>query len=174
MEQEFSVEYILKTKEFSVFYKNATDFCDFIENYKTNDNLDFLKKTRQHLLNLYDSALSLPWVDLQSNVEYEEKLDSDKFDQAVSFINYRLDPIRYYWHVFDPTNEKDLEPVCGDLVDDLQDIYQELKFSILTFNLDKVDCKENALWQFKFSFDRHWDDHCINALSAIHFFLQNE
>jgi len=174
MKKEFSADYILNTKEFSDFYKIAVDFCDFIEKYKSKSNLDFLKNTRHHLLQLYNKALTLPWVDLQTNLEYGEKLDSDLFDKTVSFITERLGEKRYYWYVFDPTNENDLEPVYGDLVDDLQDIYQDIKFSLLTFNLDKLDCKENALWQFKFDFERHWDDHCINALSAIHFFLQNE
>jgi len=52
--------------------------------------------------------------------------------------------------------------------------YTTTKFSFMTYNLDKEDCKENALWQFKFDFNKHWGDHCINALSAIHYFLQNE
>jgi hypothetical protein len=125
-------------------------------------------------LRLYQSALDLPWVDLQSNLEYGEKLNSEEFDKVVSFIADRLGETRYYWHVFDPTKESELDAVCGDLVDDLQDIYQDIKFSFLTFNLDQKECKENALWQFKFDFDKHWDDHCINALSGIHFFLQDE
>lgn len=174
MEQQFKTEEILRTNEFTDFYKTAVDFCSFIENYHSKDKVEFLKATRIFLLKLYDKALRLPWVDLQSNIEYDDKLDSDKFEYTLSFISKRLDDARYYWHVFDPTNEKDTEAVCGDLVDDLGDIYKDLKYSIMTFNLDKQDCQENALWQFKFDFDKHWDDHCVNALSAIHFYLQNE
>ena len=174
MEQQFKTEEILKTKEFTDFYESAVDFCDFIENYSSKDKIEFLKATRIHLLKLYDNALKFQWVDLQSNIEYDDKLDSDKFDKTLIYISDRLSDARYYWHVFDPTNEKDTEPVRGDLVDDLGDIYQDLKFSVMTFNFDKQDCQENALWQFKFDFDKHWDDHCINALSAIHFYLQND
>lgn len=137
--------------------------------------MEFLKTTRIHLLKLYENALKLQWVDLQSNIEYDDKLDSDEFDKTLSYISDRLGDARYYWHVFDPTNEKNKEPVCGDLIDDLGDIYQDIKFSLMTFNLGKQDCQENAfLWQFKFDFDRHWGDHCINALRAIHFYLQCE
>lgn len=174
MEKQFSTEYIIKSTEFSDFYKIAIDFCDFIEKYQSINNLDFLKNCRHYLLQLYAKALALPWVDLQTNIEYSEKLDSNQIDKTISFITDRLGETRYYWHVFDPTNENELEPVSGDLVDDLGDIYKDIKFSILTFNLNKVDCKENALWQFKFDFEKHWDDHCINASTAIHFFLQNE
>jgi len=174
MEHHFKTEEILKTKEFTDFYKIAVDFCDFIENHPGKDKTEFLKATRLYLLKLYDNALKLQWVDLQSNIEYDDKLDSDKFDRTLLFISSRLGDARYYWHVFNPTNEKNTEPVCGDLVGDLGDIYQDLKFSLMTFNLNKLDCQENALWQFKFDFEKHWDDHCINALSAIHFYLQNE
>lgn len=174
MEEQFKTEEILKTKAFADFYNAAVEFCGFIETYNSKDKVEFLKATRTHLLKLYDDALKLQWVDLQSNIEYNDKLDSTELDNTLSYISTRLGKARYYWHVFDPTNNKDTEPVCGDLVDDLGDIYQDLKFSIMIFNLGKQDCQENALWQFKFDFDKHWDDHCINALSAIHFFLQNE
>ncbi|MFO0477640.1 MAG: DUF5063 domain-containing protein [Bacteroidota bacterium] len=174
MEQQYSIDNLIKTKEFSDFYKISVDFCEFIEKYQSKDNLDFLKNSRQNLLFLYSSALALPWVDLQTNIDYDEKINTDQFNKTVSFITDRLGETRYYWHVFDPTLENEKEPVCGDLVDDLQDIYKDIKISILTYNLNKKDCKENALWQFKFDFDKHWDNHCINALSAIHFFLQNE
>ena len=174
MEQQFNTEEILKTTEFTDFYKTAVDFCDFIENFSSKEKVEFLKATRIYLLKLYANALKLQWVDLQSNIEYDDKLDSDKFDKTLLFISERLGDARYYWHVFDPTNRVDIEPICGDLVDDLGDIYQDLKFSVLTFNLDKQDCQENALWQFKFGFEKHWGDHCINALSAIHFYLQNK
>jgi hypothetical protein len=171
---EIKAEEILESKEFSAFYKAAVDFCDFIENFKSNDKTEFLKATRTHLLNLYDKGLKLQWVELKSNIEYDVKIARDEFDQRLASIAERLEDSRFYWHVFDPTNEKDTEPGRGDLVDDLGDIYKDLKYSIMIFNLGKPECQENALWQFKFYFNKHWDDHCINALSAIHFFLEND
>jgi hypothetical protein len=32
---------------------------------------------------------------------------------------------------------------------------------------------ESAARSFKWSFDNHWGDHCINATYALHFFLQD-
>lgn len=168
------VEEILKTTEFLDFYKSATDYCNFIDNYSKQSQIDFLKIARQKLLKLYDKALDLQWVDLQSNIEYAERLDDKEFKSILSFLADKLDDKRYYWHVFDPTNHTDTEPVCGDLVDDLSDIYKDIKYSIMIYSLDREDCKENALWQFKFDFDKHWGDHCINALTGIHFILQDE
>lgn len=174
METTYTTEEIITSKEFSNFYQIATSYCEFIETYQEKSKVDFLQQTRQLLLNLYERTLKLQWVDLQSNIDFEEILDDKVFEKTLSSIADRLEDARYYWHVFEPTDHKDTELVCGDLLDDLGDIYKDLKYGIMIYNLGKKDCIENALWEFKFSFDKHWDDHCINALTGIHYYLQNE
>jgi hypothetical protein len=57
-------------------------------------------------------------------------------------------------------------------LDDLGDIYKDLQYSLRVFDLQIADSQENALWQFKFDFVKHWGEHCINALRALHFFIQ--
>lgn len=168
------VEEIIKTTEFLDFYKSATDYCNFIENYSKQTQIDYLKILRKKLLNLYEKALNLQWIELQSNITYDEKLHDKEIKSILSSLADKLDDKRYYWHVFDPTNHNDTEPVCGDLADDLGDIYKDLQYSIMIYNLEGEYSKEKALWQFKFDFDKHWGDHCINALTGIHFFLQDE
>lgn len=167
-----NVDEIIKTKEFFNFYDTASDYCNFIEDENKLSWTEFLQEVRKKLMHLYNTALELQWVELQSNIEYDEKLDN--MDSILLNIANQLDDKRYYWHVYNPVNDKDTEPVCGDLVDDLGDIYKDLKFSLMIYNLNKEDCQENALWQFKFDFETHWNDHCMNALNAVHFFLQDE
>ncbi len=168
MIEEFSTDYILNTKAFSDFYATASNFCEFIETDQAESGA-FLQQLTHYLLDLYRKALVLSWVRLDSNVEYEEKLNGDQLEETIAFIAKHLGSTRNYWHLFDPSDGSDKEPCCGDLVDDIGDIYTDLKYDLLIFNLDKPDCKENALWQFKFGFDKHWGDHCMNALAAIHF-----
>ena len=168
MNGSLKIEEILNQKKFIDFYDCARDFCAFIE--ISNNETDYINKLKIQLLKLYELGTNLPWVDLQSNVDYDDKISDIEFKRVLDNIAGKIGHNRFYWHVFDPTNEKDKEPVCGDLVDDLGDIYKDLKNSILIFNLNQLDCKENAAWQFKFDFDSHWGDHCINALNAIHFF----
>lgn len=174
MDKRLSIEQIIKTNEFSDFYQSALEFCNFIENYKAKSKVDFLKRIRYNLLCLYSAGLKLQWIDLKTNADFDEKIDDEVFKNVLKSIEDRLQDVRYYWHVFDPTTFEDKESVCGDLVDDLGDIYKDLKYSIMIYNLDRPDCQENALWQFKFDFDKHWDDHCINALATIHYYLKNE
>ena len=168
MKDSLKIEEILITQEFIDFYDNAGDFCAFIET--TKNETDYMNELKIRLLKLYELGTNLPWVDLQSNVDYDDKLSDVEFKKVLDTIANKIGEKRFYWHVFNSTNENDKQAVCGDLVDDLGDIYKDLKYSILIFNLNQSECKENAVWQFKFDFDSHWGDHCINALNAIHFF----
>ena len=72
------------------------------------------------------------------------KLEEKEFEKILFFISERLDN-RYYWHVFDPSNQVDTEPVCGDLLDDLGDIYKDLKRSILIFKPPRW-CRIRVRW----------------------------
>ena len=163
-------EEVRQTPEFAKYYEAANHFCVFLEESQHLATIRFLELIRTHLLRLYATALDMPWVDLQSNKEYDEKLSADALQIVLSTVAEQLDSARYYWHMFDPTNDLDTTPVCGDLLDDVSDIYKDLKYSLMIFDLGKEDCEENALWSLKFDFDAHWGEHCVNALYAIHFY----
>ncbi|MBK8875144.1 MAG: DUF5063 domain-containing protein [Bacteroidetes bacterium] len=105
VQKSFTTDQIILTTEFSDYYKTAFDFCDFIENYPKTTKVDFMQRARQHLHKLYDNALRLQWVDLQSNLDFEDKLHDKNIESLLNSISDRLDGTRYYWHVFDPTNE---------------------------------------------------------------------
>jgi hypothetical protein len=172
MNHPLSTDELLQTPTFAAYYQAAVDFCAFIEQKESCMPVDFLLATRPYLVRLYDTASALPWVELQSNKDYEEKLTVDTFHAALSSIAERLGEARYYWHVFDPLDDLDITPVCGDLFDDLGDIYKDIKYALMIFHLGQEECQQNALWQFKCDFNTHWDQHCVNALSAIHFYLK--
>jgi hypothetical protein len=167
-----SVKQVLRTDEFAAYYQAAVSFCAFLEERDSIGTLDFLLASQAQLLRLYATALAMPWIELQTNKEYDDKLSDESFQAILLAVAERLGKARYYWHVFDPTNDLDNEPVCGDLLDDFGDIYKNLKYTLLIFHLGQEDCEENALWQFKSDFDAHWGRHCINALMAIHFYVR--
>jgi len=166
-------EEVRQTSEFAEYHRAAEAFCEFLEGNSKLATADFLAMVRSHLLRLYTAALAMPWMDLQSNEEFEERLSADAFQAVLHSVAEQLGAARYYWHVFNPVNDRDTEPVCSDLLDDVGDIYKDLKYSLMILGLGKGECEENALWQLKFDFDAHWSRHCVNALSAIHFYLAN-
>lgn len=161
------------TKEILDFLNAARSFCSFIESLHFDSTLSFLSGTQTHLLVLYSTGKNLPCFDIKNEIENEPELSATAFNKILGFIAERI-PYRFYWHVFDPTNDSDTEAVCGDLLDDLGDIYKDIKRCILLFDAYKTANVENALYRFKFYFEHHWGDHCVNALYAIHYFLQKQ
>jgi len=164
-----SVDNITQTKGFIYFVETIKRFCVFIETHQSDNYRRFLETTQKQLIDLYTYGQTLPDFDLPAEREIEEVdiLDND-IRALLSFTKDRLrDP--FYWVVFDPTDHDDTTSVCGDLIDDLGDIYKDLKTFLIGFENEDDDVKQNALWHLKWSFDNHWNDHCINAVYAIHY-----
>jgi hypothetical protein len=163
---------LIITDSFLSFIKAVRSFCNFIENDPADDRTSFLKQAQTHLQTLYFGGQTLPLVDLNYNLDFQDLMSKPYLENILSHLEGKLNN-RFYWHVFDPAKDDDIEPVCGDLLDDLGDIYKDLKNCLLLFDKGTPAEIESAVWSFKWSFDNHWGDHCINATYALHFFLQN-
>jgi hypothetical protein len=170
---KLSVDKIIVTQEFLNFLSAARSFCTFLETKQSSAPSTFLTVIQSHLLSLYSCQNNLSLIELQKDTDIEAELLDMEMKSIMQFIGESL-PCQYYWHVFDPSIENDIEPVCGDLVDDIGDIYKDIKRSLLLFDIGSKGAQETAIWQFKFYFDAHWGDHCVNALYAIHYFLQRD
>lgn len=83
------------------------------------------------------------------------------FDIALPQIN--IDQYDRYWKVFDPYNLE--EPVSMSLIDDILDIYKDVKEGILLYERSE---QIEAIWHWKFQFEIHWGRHAINAICALH------
>jgi hypothetical protein len=167
-----TIDKIIQTDSFINFIKSVRHFCDFIEKDKAEKNVTFLRVTQTHLQSLYFGGQKLQLVDLNYDLDFEDLMTKPELEIILSSLADRLNN-RFYWHVFDPTKEDDIEPVCGDLLDDLGDIYKDLKNSLLLYDKGTPAEIESAAWTFKWSFDNHWGDHCINAIYALHYFIQS-
>lgn len=155
------------------FVNLAKNYCRFIETTSTPPFPEYLKLVQNHLLQLYLAAMQLPQIELNSETDYIHDLTVQK-DAAWKQIANTLGKYQYYWVKFNPV-ETDNEPlVCGDLTDDLLDIYSELLTDITTWELGTDDSKHIAAYNFKFNFEIHWGFHCINALYSIHYFIKQE
>lgn len=170
MTEYIPIEQILRTEQLERFIVTARHYCLLIEDKQLVSPEVFLPQTRRVLLDLYSAALSLEWVDLQSNADPEvEKIN---LPAILHLVADKTGENRFYWSVFDPTSMEETDAGCDDLLDDLGDIYQDLKYSLLLFDLQTNDGLENAVWGFKSDFTTHWGQHCINALRALHYFIQ--
>lgn len=155
------------SEHFSTFLQSARDYCDFIESAGRYSEVAFFEYTQKHLITLYINAQSLELVEVTFDSNFPPSLTKDIFLEVrtqLSNIVYS----RYYWHMFDPSEQVDINPVCGDIVDDLGDIYWDLKNAIMLYDKGSEEEVASAIWDFKFLFDHHWGDHCMNAQYAIH------
>ena len=167
-----TIDKIIQADSFVKFLKSVREFCSFIEHDNTENNVAFLRLTQTHVQSLYFGGQKLQFVDLNYNLDFEDIMTKPELEKVLHGLADRLN-YRFYWHVFDPTKEDDIEPVCGDLLDDLGDIYKDLKNSLLLLDKGSPAEIESAVWTFKWSFDNHWGDHCINATYALHYFIQS-
>lgn len=153
------------------FLKASRDFCVFIESIDKSGD-DYLRKLQTLLLVLYQRAAVLPWIVSESNQEFEVNFPESATESILKNLSDRLGDNRYYWTVFDPTDKTDTEAVCGDLVNDIGDIYRDVKSGLLKFDISTTGSKEAALWDMKFMFGKHWGKHTIDALRTLHFLLE--
>jgi hypothetical protein len=75
-----------------------------------------------------------------------------------------LFPFQYYWEIFEPVTDTPEEAVCGDITDDLGDIYIDVKEGLLAYPLSE----QSAVWHWRTTFGFHWGRHATSALRALH------
>lgn len=159
--------------EFEIdFIKKAKAFCLFIEANDSTEGKDFLLLAKSHLISLYVRAGRLSFTYVPDDKAHPNMISDDSLNVLTDLVTSSLKNNRYYWHVINPVDDRDMQAVCGDLFDDLRDIYKDIKESLLLFDLHNKEAEVTAFWNLKFKFDNHWGDHCINAIYAIHYFLR--
>ncbi|WP_296317877.1 DUF5063 domain-containing protein [Winogradskyella sp. UBA3174] len=165
------IQSLLESKETQYFLKVARGFIELIE-VKHIKEKEFYLEIHKKLSELYNAGLSLNSVELiHSNENTEFKIATEKRLEGknVNLIS-SLGKDCFYWEVFDPTYEKENESTQGWLVDDIGDIYADLKEEV--YKIDQIgtdEAIEDGLWQLKFGFTSHWGNHCVNALRALHY-----
>lgn len=141
-------------------------FCNFFEAYPLEDERSFFHELRKYLLEIYSIGLQLPpSVDL-SDIKYAEISLEDIKPRLMAMDG--LISHRFYWEVFDPYDDNDTNAVCGDIIDDIGDIYKDIKNATLIYDTELEGHKQDALWKLEFGFKHHWGDHCVDALRACH------
>ncbi|WBL23726.1 DUF5063 domain-containing protein [Zunongwangia sp. HRR-M8] len=165
------IQSLLESKESQDFLKIARGFIELVENKEITEQ-EFYPQIHKKLTELYNAGLSLKTVDLIHSSE-KSKFDNVSEDELkkrnVNLIS-SLGKDCFYWEVFDPTYEKENEPTQGWLVDDVADIYADLKEEL--YKIDQIgtdEAIEDGLWQLKFGFTSHWGNHCVNAIRALHY-----
>jgi hypothetical protein len=149
------------SKAISRFAAAAQDFCAWIEGAPGDAAQEHQSATRL-TAELFAAALFLPdsepaEVDAPSLGEEQRNRVGERL---------RSFPFQYYWEIFHPITETPEEPVCGDIADDLGDIYFDVKAGLLVYPTSV----QAAIWQWRMTFGFHWGKHATSALRALYAF----
>lgn len=140
----------MSRKVIKEFYESAKRYCDFVSNNViTNENIEELMYL---MLDSFGKGLLLPDVEPDDN-------DSVKGEKPNPVI---IELPTTYWEIFDPFTEE--EPVCGDLLDDLSDIRDDLLEGIYDYEAGFIN---NAVFEWKLLHQAHWGNHVVAAVKAL-------
>ncbi len=119
-----------------------------------------------YVSNLYAQALSLP--EREAAAEFAALYDRyavGEQEWGQIFKGFCELPFQYYWSLFQPVADTPEEPGCGDLHDDLADIYRDLETGYRMYQDGHID---SAVFHWKIRFRAHWGRHATSALYAMH------
>lgn len=177
---DFDIEYI-DHPHLIGFAAVAEEFCDLLENGSKLEAGIFIKTLHCVLPKLYLKALQLPHTNLlfddsiEDNVsdtvlentttqDFDRELD-ENFRQVISMLSEHTKGFAYYFHMFDAYDPQTNKPVQGWLVDDISDLYLDIRSGLRKWKRGESG---EALWEWRFYFEIHWGDHALHALQALH------
>ncbi len=157
-----------------IAFKGAADsFCALLERQPTNAET-WVESMLAATARLYASAQTLPKVSLdgEADVDPPGNVSHDEWRRVFEMVAAVLGGQRYYWAFFDPSeprNSQKAESVCGDLADDLADIYRDIKPGLREWETGRDECLQRAVFDWRVaSFDDHWGIHAVSAMRALH------
>ena len=148
--------------EVDQFAEVARRYCAWVES-EARDSID-LVTARRVLAELQLAALGLPELDSGDH----QKIHSPPPDlRQRALRRVSAVPFKRYWSMFAPLKENE-QPVCGDLSDDLADIWLDLWRGLYLFDAGH---KLEANFHWRVGYDSHWGQHLLEAQRAIYAFM---
>jgi len=162
------------------FAKLVTEFCQLVDNHTELSVIDFMIRMERLLAKIYLKASELPIVDLPSelvDLRFNESLsnskpskpsDSSKFHERMQQLSSYLGKYDRYWHIIDPIDDADHEPIEYSISGDLSEIYDNLNNRLYNWINGNPSQKNEAFSEWQQDWSIHWGDHALNALRALH------
>ena len=140
-------------QQIDTFYAKATAFCNFLA--ETTIAESSAESLLVFIMELYVAGVQLP--DMQP--------DTGDPVKNVTYLHINADKnlFHYYWEIFDPWEES--SPVCGNLIDDLEEIARNLMNGIKEYESGKFG---NAVFTWKFGLNSMWGKNATDAIRALH------
>lgn len=145
----------------------AEAYCSLIEDSDASDEATFACQLLITLTAAVAAAVRLPDVE-PTDAESPVAITHEEWRTCYQRIGQLTGPwAGYYWEAFHPfaLREADASVGLGDLIDDLTDIWRDLKDGLLALraglSLDDVQ------WQWRQGYWGHWGRHAAGASRAL-------
>ena len=150
------------TSRVEQFAVAARNFCEWATSSVVQGEHDVGLAAR-YLSALFAAGCALGW-------EEGEPADFRRPEQGTEAVRLKASalPFRYYSEVFNNLVVPPEEPVVGDIVDDLIDVYSDIAPGLELFDKGDLAAAETH-WQFWLP--HHWGDDTTSALRALWSFL---
>jgi hypothetical protein len=143
----------------SRFADAAQNYCAWLEAAPGSTSEEHFTATRL-VAELYAAALCLPETEPTDgdtpSLTPEQRL---RVEERLGAF-----PFQFYWEIFEPFTSERTDATCGDIMDDLGDIYCDVKDGLMVYSQDE----QAAVWHWRTTFGFHWGRHATSALRALH------
>lgn len=153
------------------FITVTRNYCAAVERPTGATAEAFLQEMLPRLVELYATALALPDVEPADDDREWPGMTHEEWKVVFDDLRERIVDYQLYWTTDGfPLRTDDTSPplLCGDLANDLADIYRDLKDSLDQWETGEDSHRVSALWEWRFGFHAHYGQHIVDAVRVIH------
>ena len=133
------------------YYTLATEFCSWLK------ELNLINENNATVLLAKLMAIYIASTELSYPEDITDRVTPYKSEKLMLSCDRDL-----YWEIYDPFVLE--EAVCGSVIDDLTDIYNDILQGTYLYECGLID---EAAWFWKWNFENHWKYHATDAMRAL-------
>ena len=150
----------------------AERYCSLVERAESFERENVALALASALSDVLAAAARLPHVQ-PSEADLPGRPTFEDWERCFSALQRVLGDWNEYWSTlaafveYGPLDEADHEhAVAKGLVDDLADVWQDLKHGLVALDLGAGE--NDVTWEWRFGFYQHWGRHATEALRVLH------
>lgn len=158
---------LIKDDNIKKFIETVKIFCDLVENNQSVNQLNFLHKSLELLMDLIHYGFLLPNISSVGEQPLKVAISQDYYIKIQKEIANIFGKYNYYWFIYDSV--KGGKMVGSTLSIDIADIYKDLKNGLVVYLKGNESSMIDAVWHWRFGvYNTNWGMTAVNAMKAIY------
>ena len=158
--------------KFAAFWSVSSQLCDFLQHPQHISEKAYRRKLVVLILEVYKAGLALPEKETPGN----DELDDDHLDDQVGKLELtyekEIGDVDYYLESYDPFNFEENTLVNASLIEELKEIFRQLKIQLLKLETNEEKWIADAEWSIQFYLNLSLLDELMDVSRAVHYSLQ--